>query len=91
MTTKESPSNVLHRFLTHGRLLTIPAKQSKRRVILDHIAGSFEPGVRYPETEVNEILLRFHDDFAALRRYLVEGEFLTRENSVYWRSGGSVT
>ena len=39
--------------------------------------------------EVNEILARFHPDYAALRRYLVENGFMTRENSVYWRSGGT--
>jgi hypothetical protein len=30
----------------------------------------------------------FHPDFAALRRYLVDEGFLTREDGVYWRSGG---
>ena len=29
--------------------------------------------------KVNEILERFHPDYAALRRYLVEDQFLTRE------------
>jgi hypothetical protein len=28
-------------------------------------------------------------DTAALRRYLVDEEFLTRDHGVYWRSGGS--
>ena len=32
---------------------------------------------------------RFHPDYAALRRYLVENGFMTREDSVYWRSGGT--
>ncbi len=35
------------------------------------------------------MLSSFHPDFAALRRYLVENGFLTREDSVYWRSGGT--
>ena len=58
-------------------------------VVLDHLSQSFEPGRTYPEAEVNEILSGFHPDFAALRRYLVENGFMTREDSLYWRSGGT--
>jgi hypothetical protein len=81
---------VLRRFLPHGRLLSIPAQRSRRLVVLDYIAGSFELGVKYPEREVNAILGGFDDDFATLRRYLVDDGFLTREAGVYWRSGGTV-
>ncbi len=81
---------VLQNFLTEdGRLRTIPSKQFKLLVVLDHLSQSFEPGRTYPEAEVNQILTRFHPDFAALRRYLVENGFLTREDNVYWRSGGT--
>lgn len=72
-----------------GRLSTIPSKLSKRLVILDHIAQAFEPGVRYTETEVNDVMHRFHPDHAALRRYLVENEFLERDAGLYWRAGGT--
>jgi hypothetical protein len=82
---------VLRAFLTEdGRLHTIPSKHAKLLVVLDHLAQSFEPGQRYREAEVNEILQRFHPDHAALRRYLVENDFLAREEGVYWRSGGTV-
>jgi hypothetical protein len=81
---------VLRNFMTgDGRLHTIPSRHAKRLVVLDHIAQSFEPGRTYPEQEVNAILVRFHPDYAALRRYLVEDQFLTREDAVYWRSGGT--
>ena len=36
------------------------------------------------------MLQRFHPDHAALRRYLVDDQFLTREDGRYWRSGGTV-
>ncbi|CAI9418874.1 DUF2087 domain-containing protein [Nocardioides sp. T2.26MG-1] len=86
-----SDDRVLRAFLTdEGRLHTIPSKHAKLLVVLDHLAQSFEPGQRYREAEVNEILQRFHPDHAALRRYLVENLFLTREDGVYWRSGGTV-
>jgi len=83
-------NRVLSNFLTEdGRLRTIPAKHSKLLVVLDHLAQEFEPGRTYSEPEVNEKLQRFHPDFAALRRYLVENDFMTREDSMYWRSGGT--
>ena len=81
---------VLAHFLAHdGRLRTIPSKLSKLLVVLDHLAQQFEPGQTYPEARVNEILKGFHPDYASLRRYLVENGFMTREDNVYWRSGGT--
>jgi hypothetical protein len=81
---------VLRNFLTgDGRLHTIPSKHTKLLVVLDHIAQSFEPGRTYPESDVNAIIEKFHPDYAALRRYLVDNHFLTREDNVYWRSGGT--
>jgi len=77
-------------FDADGRLVTVPAKRGKRLVVLDHLAQRFEPGERYSETEINRRLREAHDDVAALRRYLVDEGFLTREAGVYWRSGGSV-
>jgi hypothetical protein len=73
-----------------GRLIAMPAKHSKRLVVLDLVARVFEPGVRYPETEVNALLRAFHDDVAMLRRYLVDEDFLDRDHGVYWRTGGTV-
>jgi len=81
---------VLANFLDpDGRLKTIPTKPAKLLVVLDRIAQEFEPGQTYPEAQVNDVLRRFHPDFAALRRYLVENGFMTREDNVYWRSGGT--
>ncbi|CUR56561.1 conserved hypothetical protein [metagenome] len=83
--------DVLHNFLNpDGSLHTIPTKHAKLLVVLDHLAQEFELGRTYPEAEVNTILERFHRDYAALRRYLVDDAFLTREDNVYWRSGGTV-
>lgn len=86
----ETDDGLLARFLAEdGRLRSIPSKRTKRLVVLDHVAQAFEPGKTYPEAEVNEVLGSFHPDFAALRRYLVDEEFLTRDGGVYWRSGGT--
>jgi len=81
---------VLSAFVRDGRLVSIPAQHTKRRVVLAHLVRIFEPGVRYPEREVNVLLGVWHADVAALRRYLVDEGLLTREAGVYWRSGGYV-
>ncbi|HNQ08002.1 MAG TPA: DUF2087 domain-containing protein [Tetrasphaera sp.] len=74
-----------------GRLSSIPTKLIKRLVVLDFVAQDFEIGRTYPEADVNAILKRRHDDHAALRRYLVEHEFMGRRDGHYWRSGGTVS
>jgi hypothetical protein len=76
-------------FAADGRLHTIPSKHAKLLVVLDRLAQEFEPGRTYPEVEVDDVLNRFHPDHAALRRYLVENDFMTREDGWYWRSGGT--
>jgi hypothetical protein len=83
-------ARLLATFVKDGRIVTMPTKRAKRLVVLDHVAQSFEPGRNYPEAEVNEVLRGFHEDVAALRRYLVDEGFLTREAGVYWRTGGTV-
>ena len=85
----EGAGEVVRRFFKRGRLTSIPATHSKRLAVLDHLVQQFEPGRIYPESEVNEILSRFHDDYASLRRYMVEDELLQRGEGRYWRTGGT--
>ncbi|MDX2970101.1 DUF2087 domain-containing protein [Kribbella solani] len=77
--------NVLKSFIRDGRLTHFPTFPEKLRVVLEYLVLSFETGRAYPETEVNEILNRWHPDHAALRRELIEARLLDRENSVYTR------
>jgi hypothetical protein len=78
-------------FVRDGRIGALPAKMSRRREMLDVVAQAFEPGVRYPEPVVDDFLRKLHDDHAALRRYLVDEEFLDRAHGEYWRVGGTTT
>ena len=81
---------VLRTYLGGGRLRTMPRAGAKRRIVLDYLATRFEPGMRYREAQVNAVLRPYHDDVAALCRYLVEAGLLSRENGQYWRTGGWV-
>ena len=70
-----------------GSITAFPAQQKKYLVLLEHVLSAFEPGVRYPEEEVNERLVRFNADTARLRRSLVEHGLMAREGGGgdYWR------
>jgi hypothetical protein len=69
-----------------GRLKTIPAQRKKLEAILRYVVKSFEPGRRYSEKEVNDILERYHADTASLRRELVGSGLMQREGGGgdYW-------
>ncbi len=86
----EDEQAVLRRFFDGDRLTEIPAARGKRLVVLQRIALDFEPGVRYPEAEVNRTLQAYHPDHAALRGYLVDEGFLDRRDGEYWRVRGRV-
>jgi hypothetical protein len=73
--------------LPDGRLKTIPVQRKKFEVILRHVLREFEPGIRYSEKRVNEILARFHEDTATLRRGLVDAHLMERERGEYWKAG----
>lgn len=80
---------VLSNFLDpEGRIKSFPAQDKKLRAILRHAVKAFEPGLRYPERQVNEILSRFNEDTAFLRRSLIEYKLMEREGGggAYWRS-----
>jgi hypothetical protein len=85
------PPTQLRAFIRDGRITVVPAKAARRRLLLDQVAQAFEPGRRYPEAAVNEILKAVADDHCALRRYLVDEAFLSRTaGGIYWRIGGTV-
>jgi biotin operon repressor len=74
--------------LPDGRLKVIPAQRKKREVILRHILKEFNPEQHYPEKQVNEILARFHDDTATLRREMISYKMMKRAEGEYWRIDG---
>ncbi len=85
---------VLREYFSGRRLQQFPASATKREIIAQRLALEFEPGQRYTEAEVNELLGEFHPDTAALRRGLFDLSLLDRETvgttMLYWRSGGRV-
>lgn len=72
---------------SEGRIIAFPSQLKKYQVLLKYVVKAFEPGIRYSEKQVNEILSRFNEDTADLRRGLVEFKFMAREGGggEYWR------
>jgi hypothetical protein len=85
---------LLRIFVPDGRLLRLPARRVRRRLVLEYLAQSFEPGRRFPEREVDAVLRAWcaggEVDHVTLRRYLLDEGLLSRDHGTYWRIGGWV-
>ena len=80
---------VLNAYMTSdGKVRDFPSQQKKLEVIMRHVAQAFEPGQRYTEKQVNEMLARFNEDTAQLRRSLIDFGLMQRQGGGgdYWRS-----
>lgn len=69
-----------------GKIETIPSKEKRKIILLQHIVKRFDQKKRYTEREINEVLKGVHADYVSLRRYLIEYGFFDRNNdgSEYW-------
>lgn len=82
------PRKILRDFVSDGRLQIIPASRKKRAVILEWLAGRFEPARTYSGKEVDAIIEAVHPDFATLRRELIGARWLMRDDygRTWWRN-----
>ncbi len=71
---------------SQGRITRLPVKLSKKRELSLWLGTLLEPGRIYSEQEINELFEPFVDDFALMRRMLVESGTVARERdcSAYW-------
>lgn len=80
---------VLQTFLhPDGTVKAFPAQEKKYLVLVRYLLEQFENGREYSEKEVNEILGRFHEDTARVRRSFIDYGYMDREpgGGRYWRS-----
>lgn len=70
-----------------GRITRLPAKLSRKDKLSLQLLEIFQPGVEYSEPELNEMLKVYLDDFALVRRTLVDMGHLQRDayGKVYTR------
>jgi hypothetical protein len=87
--TLEEEKQILQKYFPAergGLLKTFPRREKHKLIILRHIAARLERARNYTEPEINRILVTAYDDYAKIRRYLIEYGFLDREpdGSRYW-------
>ena len=75
---------VLDTYFENGKLKQLPMKHAKRLIVLEHIAQDFESGRLYSEKELNGIIMRHFDDYCTIRREMVDGGMLQRNQEGYW-------
>ena len=86
-TTDKEKNDVLKNYMDENKALkSYPAKEKKKIIVLAEIAKNFSKGKTYSEKEINRALKRIYEDYATIRRALIEYGFLERTNdcSSYW-------
>ena len=83
-TEEKYNKEVISRFFRYGRLTQLPTQRKKREIVLKEISKSFKADRKYAETEVNDIIHRFHEDHCTIRREMIAFGIMAREKEVYW-------
>ncbi len=86
ITDKEKESIIKNYMDENGAVKTYPAKEKKKIIVLAEIVKNFSKGRKYSEKEINSMLKRIYEDYATIRRALIEYGFIERTNdcSSYW-------
>jgi len=79
-------ARILRSFIEDGRIRKLPEAHGKRQVVLEWVVDQLEDR-RYKEREISAILKRYFDDYATLRRELINHRLMEREAGVYWKAG----
>ncbi|MDJ0635819.1 MAG: metalloregulator ArsR/SmtB family transcription factor [Xenococcaceae cyanobacterium MO_188.B29] len=85
ITTEAWEEKVLKNYVENDRLIKIPASRKKRLVILQWLVNKFEMDVDYTERKINEIIGRYHSDYATLRREFIGYQMMERDKGIYKR------
>jgi hypothetical protein len=81
--SEERQKIIANFFTKDGKLKTIPAQRKKKLIIFEHLLKGIERGRKYEERELNEYILRFHEDYATIRREFIINQYMYREDSIY--------
>lgn len=84
--TEAEKKHTLETFFQEGRLVKLPKKEKRKAIIFLELIKTFEENKIYSEKEVNEVIKAIHDDFATIRRYLIDFKLLERsiDGKEYW-------
>lgn len=85
--TDEEKKKIIASYIDEtGALKNYPSKEKRKIIVLEAISLNFVKDKIYSEKEVNRVLKRIYEDYATLRRALIEYGFLDRSNDCkeYW-------
>ncbi|MDJ1110991.1 MULTISPECIES: DUF2087 domain-containing protein [Macrococcus] len=66
------------RFFKNNKLVQIPKKEKDKILLFDWFVTLFNHTKTYSEKEINEIIKAYYDDYAIIRRYMVDYGYLKR-------------
>jgi len=89
---KQQAERVLRRLLKGGIMKRLPRNRKDAEILLALAASYLDPQSRYSESEVNQLLREWMEDFTCpiamdhvtVRRYLVDFNFLLRDQPGSW-------
>ncbi|WP_097026307.1 DUF2087 domain-containing protein [Clostridium peptidivorans] len=86
ITDKEKEDTIKIYMDDTGALKSYPSKAKKKIIVLEEIVKNFSKGKTYSEKEINRVLKRIYEDYATIRRALIEYGFIERTNDCnsYW-------
>jgi len=77
------------RFFDGPKLRTMPSQQKMKEAVLREILRRLPAQEEYPEKQLNELLKPIYEDFATLRRELVDFAYMERGGGIYrWTAKG---
>ena len=84
--TQDEQDKILKKYFSDGVLTKFPPKEKLRLVVLREISKQLKKDERYDEKELNGVLKTIYEDYALIRRYLIEYGLLDRKSdgSQYW-------
>ncbi len=84
--SSEEQQKIFDNFIKEGKMSVFPSKERKKYIILSYFIKLFESDVVYTEKQVNEIIKNVYEDYATIRRYLVDYKILSRTTDCkqYW-------
>jgi hypothetical protein len=71
----------ISRYIRDGKIYVIPRKQKSKLEIFQFVYSHLmQYAQEFTEPELNERIKEVYEDFATMRRYLVDYKFLIRDN-----------
>ena len=71
----------ISRFMKNGKIMVLSKKQKNNMEIFEFIYAHLKShSEMYTEKELNEKIKELYDDFATMRRYLVDYKFVIRDD-----------